>query len=170
MTQAASHSGRDIAGERAAAPGLSSLERELIDHYQRGFPLTERPYRAMAERLAVSEAEVIAALERLAARGVLSRVGAIVSPHRIGWSTLAAMSVPASQLEAVATLVGGYEAVNHVYEREHALNLWFVVTAGTRDRVAAVLGEIARRTSLEVLDLPLEAAHHIDLGFAIQWN
>ena len=50
-------------------------------------------------------------------------------------------------------LVNGYAEVNHNYEREHALNLWFVVTAADDARLQAVLAEIAETTGLEVLDL-----------------
>ena len=46
---------------------LDTLDRRLIDAYQRGLPVCERPFAAMAERLASSEAEV---LERLGRAGV----------------------------------------------------------------------------------------------------
>ena len=49
------------------------------------------------------------------------------------------MAVPADELDEVAELVSGYPEVNHNYEREHELNLWFVVTAPSRERVEVVL-------------------------------
>jgi hypothetical protein len=55
--------------------------------------------------------------------------------------------------------------VNHNYEREHRLNLWFVVTAQDRARVDAALARIARMTGLPVLELPLVTEYRIDLGF-----
>ena len=67
-----------------------------------------------------------------AAEGAVSRVGAVVTPHRAGWSTLAAMPVPEEMLEAVAEFVSAFPEVNHNYEREHRLNLWFVVAAADR--------------------------------------
>ncbi len=157
-------------GEHNEAGSLDRLQRALIDGYQRGFPLTERPYATIAEALGVNEAAVIEALADLRARGVLGRIGAVVRPHRAGWSTLAALSVPAARLEEVAALVSAYPEVNHNYEREHELNLWFVVAAADRARVAAVLDEIEQRSGLEVLELPLEEAYCLDLGFAIRWG
>jgi DNA-binding Lrp family transcriptional regulator len=109
-------------------------------------------------------------IERLAAlleEGAISRIGAVVAPHRAGWSTLAAMAVPPAHLAEVAALVTSFPEVNHNYEREHELNLWFVVAAPSRTAVAAVLSEIVYRTSLEVLDLPLIEAYRLDLGFAL---
>ncbi len=150
--------------------GLGEIERRLIDRFQHGVPLTPRPYAAMAAELGVDEAAVIQALANLAADGTLSRIGPVFAPNRIGASTLAAMAVPAERLDAVAELVSGYPEVNHNYEREHELTLWFVVTAPDRARLDGVLADIAERTGIAVLDLPLEAEYHIDLGFPIAWS
>ena len=149
---------------------LTELERALIGQYQRDFPVSARPYQAMAERLGVSEADVLAALERLQAGGVVSRVGPVFRPGGIGCSTLAAMAVPEDQLEAVAEMVSGFDAVNHNYQRTHRLNLWFVVTAADEDGVLRVIREIEERTGLRVLDLPMVEDYHLDLGFEVQWT
>lgn len=146
------------------------LARRLIDRFQRDLPLVPDPWAAMAAALGVSEAEVLAALDELEASGVLARVGATVTPHRAGWSTLAAMAVPEARLEEVAALVSSYPEVNHNYEREHRFNLWFVVTAASQQRVEAVLAEIEARSGIAVLDLPLERAFKLDLGFPVPWN
>ena len=94
-------------------------------------------------------------------------MGAVVAPHRAGWSTLAAMHVPEEMLEAVAEFVSAFPEVNHNYQREHRLNLWFVVAAASDWRVEQVLREIEYRTGLPVLDLPLEEAFRLDLGFRL---
>ena len=77
------------------------------------------------------------------------------------------MAVPRDRLDAVANLVSEYEEVNHNYEREHAFNLWFVVTARDEQAVADVLADVRRRTGIAVMDLPLLEAFHIDLGFPL---
>jgi DNA-binding Lrp family transcriptional regulator len=146
------------------------LQRALLDHFQRDFPLTPRPYAEIAERLGTDEATVLAALKRLAADGSVSRVGAVVAPHRAGWSTLAAMAVPADRLDEIGALVNEYAEVNHNYEREHRFNLWFVVAGEDRAHVAEVLDDIVARTGLEVLDLPLMDSFRLDLGFPLQWT
>jgi DNA-binding Lrp family transcriptional regulator len=121
----------------------------------------------MAEHVGMGEEELLATLRRLVAAGVVSRVGAVVTPHRAGWSTLAAMQVPAELLVPVAEFVSTFPEVNHNYQREHRLNLWFVVAAASDWRVEQVLREIEYRTGLPVLDLPLEEAFRLDLGFRL---
>ena len=146
---------------------LSALEKCLLNEYQRGFPLCEQPYAEIAQQLKVSEAEVLATLASLQQRGLISRVGPVFAPRRAGSSTLAALAVPGQELETVAGIVNAFPEVNHNYQREHAWNLWFVVTAPDDNRVREVLGEIEAATGLHVLDLPLERAFYIDLGFPL---
>lgn len=154
-----------------AEPGppaeLSDFEVRLVNAYQRGFPLAPRPYAEMARTLGASEDTVLATVEDLRRRGILDRVGAVFAPHRAGWSTLAAMAVPPHRLDEVAAIVSRHEHVNHNYEREHVFNLWFVVAAADEAEVRAVLDDIAEETGLSVMDLPLEAPYHIDLGFKL---
>ncbi len=149
---------------------LDALDRRLLDDFQSGIPLAPRPFALMAEQLGVAEAEVIARLQRLTEAGAVSRVGPVFRPRQVGASTLAAMAVPPERLAEVATLVNGFPEVNHNYEREHDFNLWFVLTAPDQTRLEQVLDEIGRRAGLPVLDLPMLAEYHIDLGFPLQWT
>jgi DNA-binding Lrp family transcriptional regulator len=149
---------------------LDAIDRSLLQDFQRGLPLAPRPYAAMGERLGIGEDEVIERLGRLTESGAVSRVGAVMRPHAVGASTLAAMAVPPAWLGAIADLVNGYPEVNHNYQRDHRLNLWFVVATDSAEAVRAVLDDISQRTGLAVLDLPLEQDFHIDLGFALSWN
>ena len=151
-------------------PRLDALDRELLDAYQRGFPLTPRPFATIAAALGSDEATIIERLRQLQARGCMSRVGAVVAPHHTGWSTLAAMAAPEDRLEAVAAMVSAYPEVNHNYQREHRLNLWFVVTGADRETVETVLAEIGARAGIAVLDLPMLEAYRLDLGFPLQWT
>ena len=147
-----------------------ALDRRLLDEFQRGFPLSERPFAELAEKLQTDESVIIGRLRRLKEEGAVSRVGAVLAPHALGWSTLAALAVPAERLDDVADLVSDYPEVNHNYEREHRFNLWFVVTGEDQASVAAVLDDIEQRTGLRPLDLPLLEPYHLDLGFALQWR
>ena len=149
---------------------LDALDRELLDAYQHGFPLTPRPFAAIAAALGSDEATIIERFGQLQASGCISRVGAVVAPHHTGWSTLAAMAVPEDRLEAVAAMVSAYPEVNHNYQREHRLNLWFVVTGMDRKTVETVLAEIEARAGIAVLDLPMLEAYRLDLGFPLQWT
>ncbi len=149
---------------------MDNIDRSLLNEFQQDFPLVARPYAAVAERVGIDADEVMDRLARLSRGGAISRVGAVFRPHAVGGSTLAAMAVPDAELERVAALVSAYPEVNHNYQREHRLNLWFVVTAPSNAAVQAVLADISARTGLVVLDLPLLEHFHIDLGFDLKWS
>lgn len=144
---------------------LDPLDRRLLNDYQRDFPLEPRPFARIATAFGISEAEVLYRFWRMKERGLLDRIGAVVRPNTVGASTLAAMAVPRHRLGEIAAYVSAQPEVNHNYEREHQLNLWFVVTAEDRAAVGEVLTRIEGQTRLPVVDLPLERSFHIDLGF-----
>jgi DNA-binding Lrp family transcriptional regulator len=149
---------------------MNELDRRLIDEYQKGLPISSRPYLEMAESLGVSEDEVINALGRLQESGVLSRVGPVFNHKKAGASVLAAMAVPDHRLKEVAEQVNAFDGVNHNYAREHTFNLWFVVTAPDQASLEASLKEIERVCGYEVMPLPMVKSYYIDLGFKIHWD
>jgi len=144
---------------------MDPLEFRLLNEFQRDFPLVSEPYALIARKLDVSRDTVLAAFAKLRAFGAIGRIGAVFRPNAIGASTLAAMAVPPDRLNTVARYVSEFREVNHNYEREHRLNLWFVVTAPGQDRLEQVVGSIERTTGLAVLSFPLLEEFHIDLGF-----
>jgi DNA-binding Lrp family transcriptional regulator len=146
---------------------MTGLEIALVDRWQRGFPLVEQPFAVVGESVGLNPAATIDLFGSLVAAGVISRIGAVVRPQTVGASTLAAMAVPAGRVDDVARRVGAEPLVTHNYEREHALNLWFVVAGPDRRAVDATLARIAADTGLPVTDLPLLKAYHLDLGFPL---
>jgi siroheme decarboxylase len=151
---------------------LTQLEKQLLNDYQQGMPMVIEPYAEIARELtakgfSVTENEVISCFTALKEKGMISRIGPVFKPKSLGGSTLAALAVPADQMEKVAHIVSSFSQVNHNYEREHRYNLWFVVTAGSQDEVLQVLDEIEQKTGLSVLNLPMEQDFHIDLGFPL---
>lgn len=145
---------------------MTSAEFRLLNEFQRGFPLCQHPFAAIAERLHMREQTVLERLRAFRDQGVVSRVGAVFAPRAIGASTLAALSVPNSGLACVAAAVSARPEVNHNYEREHRYNLWFVATAPDELRLDEVLREIEREARCgPILSLPLMEEYRIDLGF-----
>ncbi len=149
---------------------LTDLHKHLLNDFQRDFPLSPTPYQDIAERLGVTEAEVIGALSELQGRKFISRIGAVIPPNQIGASMLAAMAVPETELTTVAQFINRFPEINHNYEREHRLNLWFVAVAQNTEQLQTVIAEIERHTGLAVLQLPLLDDFFIDLGFKLDWR
>src|SRR5581483_10539213 len=127
------------------------------DTLQDGFPVCDRPFRAAAAELGIDEETLLARVERLLGNGTLTRFGPLFQVERLGGAfVLAAMQVPAAQLDAVAAVVNALPAVAHNYERDHALNLWFVLATDAPQRIDETVKAIEARTGLPVLLFPKE--------------
>lgn len=143
---------------------LSRLARDFINRFQGGFPLAGRPFARAAAEVGSTEEGLLVLIQGLLAGGQLSRFGPIYDASRLGGGqTLAAMRVPEAEFRTVASMVNALPEVAHNYRREHVLNMWFVVAAGSPDGVGEALREIERLTGLEVYDFPKQREFYLGL-------
>lgn len=148
---------------------MDAIEFRLLNEFQRNFPLVSEPFVQVARKLGATEGWVRERLAAYQADGTVSRVGAVFAPGVFGASTLAALEVPSDRLEAVAELVSARPEVNHNYEREHRVNLWFVAAAQSAARLCAVLDSIEQEARCgALLRLPLVEEFRLDLGFDLR--
>ena len=143
---------------------LDGLDRALLNRLQDGIEVCERPFERIAAEVGCSEQEVVARLQRLLDRGLLSRFGPLYNAEAMGGAvTLAALAVPPERFDAVADIVNGFPEVAHNYAREHELNMWFVVSTEQPQRLTEVLAEIEAATGLPVYNMPREREYYIGL-------
>ena len=134
---------------------MDALDRAIVNGLQGGFPLSGRPYREAAERLGISESELLFRLERLLHEGILSRFGPLYNVERLGGAvTLAAMRVPPERFEEVAEAVNALPEVAHNYARDHPFNMWFVIAVDDPAQLPAVVQSIEAATGLAVYPFP----------------
>lgn len=148
------------------------IVQSLLDSYQNEFPLVEEPYQMIAKDLGITETEVMETLSRMKSEDILSRVGAIYKTHSVGFSILAACAIRPERLEEATSFINQFQEVNHNYERENEVNLWFVVTAGTAERIEEVCLLIEKEFNVLVLRLPMVKPYKIDLSVKenIDWG
>ena len=148
---------------------MDSIDRAIVNRLQDGIEICERPLTPVAQFLGISEAEMISRVDRLLADGTLSRFGPMYNVAELGGAfTLAAMSVPAGEFDRVAGLVNAHPEVAHNYERDHVLNMWFVVATERPEGIEDVIGEIERETGYDVLNLPKLTEYFLDLRLPVQ--
>lgn len=135
---------------------MDDLDRELLNRVQSDFPITSRPYAAIAEDLGITEDQVIHRLKALKAEGIIRRIGGNFVPHKLGFvSTLCAAKVPKEKLESFAETVNRYPGVTHNYTRDNPFNVWFTFIAPSMEEIDANLEAISRETGVrEILNLP----------------
>lgn len=145
---------------------MDDTDRAIVNALQGGFPLSETPFADAAKALGLTSEQLITRIRVMKEQGVLSRFGPMYNADRFGGhNTLVAMSVPPDRFDEVAAIVNSFPEVAHNYQRDHRLNMWFVVASESRERVARVLTEVQDRTGLSAHDLPKLTEFHIGLKF-----
>lgn len=146
---------------------LSDVDRAIINGLQGGFPISERPFADAAAALGMDEDSLIARIAALVEAGAISRFGPLWNPEELGGGVcLAAMAVPADRFELVAENVNSYPEVAHNYERSHALNMWFVISALDSARIKETAKAIEADTGLCVHLMPKEEEFFV--GFRVE--
>jgi len=143
---------------------VDTTDQRIINTLQDNFPLSDEPYREAAERLAISEEELLSRLRFLLEARVLTRFGPMFQVERMGGAlVLAAMKIPEVDFERVAGLVNSRAEVAHNYRREHAFNMWFVLATETRAGIAGAIAELERLTGYPVHAFPKEREYFVEM-------
>ena len=149
---------------RSPAAPLDELDRRIINALQGGFPISDEPYREVADSLGTTEAELLARLQRMLDTKVLTRFGPMFQIERLGGRfVLAALAVPEERFDEVTALVNALPEVAHNYRREHRLNMWFVLATETPAGIAQAIARIEAATGLPVFAFPKLQEFFVDM-------
>jgi siroheme decarboxylase len=143
---------------------LDDTDRQIINALQGDFPLSDEPYREVAEALGIDEADLLARLSCMLAERTLTRFGPMFQIERMGGRfMLAAMRVPERDFERVAGIVNALPEVAHNYRREHAYNMWFVLATEKPEHIATAIARIEAATGLAVAAFPKEREYFVEM-------
>jgi siroheme decarboxylase len=136
-------------------PALSERTRALLNLIQDEFPLVERPYAVLGEKLGVTEGDALESLAEARAAGVVRQISAIYDTQALGYSSsLVAMRVAPERLARAVAVVNAHPGVSHNYLRNHDFNLWFTVAmppGANLDQVILKLHELSGAESTRPL-------------------
>jgi len=148
---------------------LDDSDKLIINHIQSDFPITKRPYLAIAEKLGFSEEEIIERILRLKKNGIIRRIGGNFVPGKLGFvSTLCAARAPEDKIEIFVKKINGFSGVTHNYKRANEYNIWFTFIAPSVEEIKANLEEIKKDTGVtEILNLPASRVFKIKAEFNV---
>ena len=146
---------------------MDRRDRLILNEIQRNFPITHRPFLALARKLKLREREIIERVQKLKEVGIIRRIGASFSARAVGFtSTLCAARVPQGKIQEFVAVVNTYPGVTHNYEREGDYNIWFTLIAPSRKKIDQILAQISRKTGVEeILNLPAQKTFKIAVDF-----
>lgn len=134
---------------------LDATDRTLINRLQEGLPLTSAPFDGVASELSITVDDLLARLERMKEIGAITRLGPFFDAAAMGGAfCLCAMAVPEAEFERVTEQVNSFAQVAHNYQREHQLNMWFVLATETPEGIAEAADAIEQATGITLLRFP----------------
>ena len=147
---------------------MDSVDRRIVNCLQEGLPVCARPFDDVATQLELPVDELLARLQCLLDDKVLSRFGPMYNAESMGGAlSLCAMQVPPDRFDAVAEQVNAFSEVAHNYERDHLLNMWFVIATEHPAQAAAVISDIEQQTGYRVYDMPKQEEFFIGLRLTV---
>ena len=112
------------------------MQDELLYQMQHDFPLTPRPFKALADTLGSSEEEVLNTVRRLKEEQIIRQTSAIFDTKRLGYkSSLVAFKVPEEKIDTAAEIINAHPGVSHNYLRNHDYNIWFTMAVSPESRL-----------------------------------
>jgi DNA-binding Lrp family transcriptional regulator len=145
---------------------MDELDRNIINQMQDNFPVCERPFTILAEKLDMQEDQLMSRVQTLLDEGILSRFGPMYNIEELGGIyCLVAMRVPDHDLEKVIKIINAFPEVAHNYERTHEFNVWFVLAAESEVQLNALLEDIESKTSYPTYGMPKLNEYYVGLRF-----
>ncbi|MEE9605018.1 MAG: hypothetical protein V3V70_05525 [Candidatus Scalindua sp.] len=152
---------------------LSEIDRKILQRLQTNLPLTHRPFLDLAKELGLEEDLIIEKVKSMIENKYVRRIAPIINTQAVGNSaTLAAMQVSEDKIEEVSQIINGYSGVSHNYlrkgrNRDIPLNIWFTMSAPSKEQLDDNIKEIEERTGLKVRMLPTTKKFKIGVKFKI---
>jgi DNA-binding Lrp family transcriptional regulator len=123
------------------------MQDELLYQMQNSFPMTDHPFKVIADELNTTEAKVLETVQRLKNDKIIRQTSAIFDTKRLGYtSSLVAFKVAQDRIDEAAAIINAHPGVSHNYLRNHDYNIWFTmaVTPDSKlglDRTIEILRE-----------------------------
>ena len=104
------------------------MENELLYEMQNAFPMIQRPFDAVAQKLGSFEEEILTMVQKLKNEKIIRQTSAIFDTKRLGYtSSLVAFKVDEDKVDTAAALINKHPGVSHNYLRNHDYNIWFTM-------------------------------------------
>lgn len=148
---------------------INDKNRKILNNIQVDFPIDSRPYKILAQKLGLSEDELIKRIHQMKENMLIRRIGGNFSPDRLGYhSTLCAAKVPEDKMKLFTKTVNAYSGVTHNYKRDHEFNIWFTFIAPSVEIIKTNLEQIIKTTGVEtILNLPATRVFKISANFKL---
>ncbi len=98
---------------------MDLMEKKILALLQQGLPLSSKPYEEIAQKLSLSEGEVLRAIQKWKDRGLLRRFGVVLHHDRLGYrsNAMVVFEVEEERVSELGRRLGTYPFVTLCYRR-----------------------------------------------------
>ena len=133
---------------------FNETEKQIIAYIQADLPLDPRPFKALAKKLGIPEAELIKKIENLKAGAYIRRFGAILRHRKAGYrsNALVAWEVDSVNADKAGEIMADCHQVSHCYLRdvppEFGYNMFTMIHALSEADLQKVVEQLALAAGL----------------------
>lgn len=148
---------------------LAALDVRILNALQSEFPTSAAPFAELAARLAIGEDDLLERIKALQAQGLIRRIGGVLDARTLGfYSTLCACQVDDREIDRVAVLINQEKGVTHNYVRDHKLNIWFTLTASSKEEADNIITNLEEAAGTRIYTMPATQVYKIRVNFPLQ--
>jgi len=104
------------------------MHAELLSLIQKNFPLSSKPFVAIANELGTDEETIIKMIREEKENKIIRQISPIFDTKRLGYSSsLVSFKVRRDDIDKAVEIINSHPGVSHNYEREHTFNIWFTL-------------------------------------------
>lgn len=127
---------------------ISDTDIKIIRELQKNLPLVSKPYQEIANRLGITEKELLKKIEYMKEKGYIRRFGAALRHREMGIDANAMIvwNVPEEECERIGKIIASFSEVTHCYQRplqkDWHYNIFAMVHFSTRQECEVMAEKI----------------------------
>lgn len=133
---------------------LTFEEKQLLQELQIEIPLVSRPFLVLAQKLNLSEEEVLTKIKELIASRIIRRFGATLAHQQVGYvvNAMVVWQVPNAQIKEVGRKLASFPEITHCYARlpqfKWPYNLYTMVHGKTHQQCQEIINTLVKASGI----------------------
>lgn len=132
----------------------NEIDKQIIAYIQADLPLESRPFLPLAQKLGISEEEIIIRINNLKNQSYMRRFGAILRHQKAGYDSnaMVAWLVTITEADRIGKIMAGFNEVSHCYLRdtppEFGYNLFTMIHACSEMELQNIIERLVKASGL----------------------
>ncbi|MCM8800867.1 MAG: Lrp/AsnC family transcriptional regulator [Candidatus Omnitrophica bacterium] len=126
---------------------LKSLK--IISILSQSLPITEKPFRLMAENMGIDEKRLLFNLKEYKRKKIIRRFGAVLNHRRIGLKANALVCWKTKDVDKIGKILASYSEISHCYLRRTypfwPYNLYTMIHAENKSNLLKIIKSISKK-------------------------